>query len=217
MKPSTRTLAVAAAALAAACGSDIAEVSRLGGGTVVTYLAPGPPAPGRTTFSIVSAAGYVPADATSGATTVDVPAIVARVAADLAARGFVRNADTVPDSPPPSPPADLAVNVTVLEGSAAAPGAWTKAPGHLDPAAWGLAGAAWTYPWTWAPVSASGAALLVEIGDLGGASATEVRVVWAAYVPDPFPPGGPYGSLSTLAAIDQAFAQSPSVVPGGLP
>jgi hypothetical protein len=194
---------------ACACGTDIHDLARTKGPVVATYRAPAPA--GLSTFAVVSRVGRVTSDPNVFETSADAPALVAKVTAALEARGLTKAADVDPASPPPSPPADLAVNVTALEGDRTAFGTWEAAPGHLQPAGFGLPGLGWTYPWAWGPLATGGTALVVEIADLRDAPAPGggVQVLWAAFCPDAFPVGGPYDGAGVLAALDQALAQRP--------
>lgn len=202
---------------ACACGTDIHDLERAKGPVVATYHAPAPA--GLSTFAIVSRVGLVTSNPDVIQTTADAPALLAKVTAALEARGLTKQADVDPSSPPPSPPADLAVNVTALEGERTPFGTWEGAPGHLRPAGFGVPGATWAYPWNWGPLSTGATALVVEIADLrdapipGGA----VQVIWAAFCPDPFPVGGPYDGAGALAAIGQALAQTPPLAQEATP
>lgn len=204
--------AAVVALLATACVNDIREP--LPGTVVATYPSPTLDLAGHLSYVLPARLGQVTSEAT-GPTYVEAPALLAAVARNLDARGFVKAADIDPQAPPAGPPAaDLAVNLTALDSVDAGGGHWVAFPGYLQPDDLGYPGFGWgTYPWTWLPMANRAATLLVEVCDLAnraagsGGSPGTIPVVWAALA---FEAGaGGYDSPAAIAAIDRAFAQSP--------
>ncbi len=197
--------ALVAAAALGACASDIRP--RDGGGVVVTYRAPGLDLAGRASFLVPTVAGRV---ATEGDLSLTAPALLAAIAAELEARGFQRAGDVDPLAPPAVPPAaDLAVNLTSLQSSRPEVAFWQGFDGYLQPADLGYPGFAWSYRWSWLPMTIPAGAWLLEVADLQGRQAGACPVLWAAVVlladgADPSPDGA-----DLRAAVERAFDQSP--------
>lgn len=212
MRRSTRDAVAPLAALAllgVACGYDITTRETVTSGTVATYQAPGASFGSYATFAIVNKVG-IATDADPPPPYVTAPALLAHVRANLEARGFTWAADVDPTSPPGTPvAADLAVNVTALEVAPSEPAFWLSFPGTWQPAAFGLAGDSWVYPWSWVPLAAKTGTVLVELADLGRVSGGQVEVVWAALGYGVSAGVDAYDSTSVLGAVSQAFAQSP--------
>lgn len=198
-----------AAALAAACASDIRDQPGVEG-AVVTYRAPDVAFGGFTTFARASQVGLV-TDGQSGKVFASAPGLLDSLDSLLAARGFVKAAEVDPANPPPSPPdVDLMVNVTALATEGAAAGYWAGFAGYSQPGDLGVPGYDWAYPWSWLPVTFLPGTLLVEISDLRDRTAGspgQIEVVWAA-LGYGVAPGGEWDAAPVSAALDQAFAQS---------
>ncbi|HEU4382188.1 MAG TPA: hypothetical protein VFR85_01695 [Anaeromyxobacteraceae bacterium] len=198
---------LASALLAAACTTDIAGQPGVAG-AVVTYRAPGVGFGGFATVARAGRVGLV-TDADPGKVFANAPTLLAALDSHLAARGFVKVAEPDPASPPPAPPAaDLVVNVTALAVAGAGATYWNGFAGYSQPPNLGFAGYAWSYPWPWLSVTSLPGTLLVEISDARGASAGQMVVVWAALAYG-VAPAGDWDGPPVLAALDQAFAQSP--------
>jgi hypothetical protein len=209
-RPRGRGAALLAGALAAAaCTSDIHDQPAVAG-AVATYRAPGVAFGGFATFARASRVGLV-TDAESGKVFADAPNFLSALDSYLAARGYLKVAEPDPASPPPAPPdADLMVNVTALAVTGAEAGYWTAYGGYSQPADLGVPGYAWSYPWSWLPVTFLPGTLLVEISDLRGrlaGSPGQIVVVWAALAYG-VAPGDAWDTPAATAALDQAFAQS---------
>ena len=219
MRPSPRHRAapmVALALLAGSCGYDILTRNMVTSGTVATYQAPGAAFGTYGTFAIVDRLGLV-TDATPAPPFVTATGLVAHVRSSLEGRGFRWVAYVDPTTPPGGPvAADLAVNLTALEATQSAPAFWLGYPGYWQPAAFGLPGDSWSYPWSWVPIPAKAGTVLIEISDLRGAAGGHVEVLWAA-LGYAVAPGQNYDTAGVLAAVDQAFAQSPYLTTGGVP
>lgn len=206
----------ALALLASSCGYDILTRDIATSGTVATYRAPGAAFGSYASFAIVDRLGLV-TDATQAPPYVTAQALVAHIRASLEARGFVWVAYVDPTSPPASPvAADLSVNLTALETAQSEPAFWVTYPGYWQPAAFGLPSDAWSYPWAWVPIPPQTGTVLLEVADLRGATGGRVEVVWAALGYE-VSVGQNYDTASVLAAVDQAFAQSPYLTTEGTP
>ena len=207
-RPRGRGAALLAGALAAAaCTTDIRGQPGVAG-AVVTYRAPGVDFAGFGTFALASRVGLV-TDAQSGKVFADAPDFLAALEAHLAARGFLKVADLDPASPPPAPPvADLSVSVTALEVAGAAAGYWSDFAGYSQPPDLGFPGYAWAYPWSWLSVTFIPGTVLVEIADARDRGAGQMTVVWGALAYGVASDGN-WNGAPAIAALDQAFAQSP--------
>jgi hypothetical protein len=213
MQRSNGAAALAAlAVLSAACGYDITTRSTASRGTVATYVAPGTPFAGHASYAIVTRLGVVADDPTVKA-DVDSPALLAHVSALLQSRGFTQVAQIDPAAPGGPPSADLVVNLTALQATTGSGAYWTSSAGYTTPAAWGFPGAAPSYPWSWTPVPARAGSLLVEIHDLKNATPDRSPVLWAA-VGYELTDNAIYDTATAMAAVDQAFEQSPEVQAG---
>lgn len=203
------TAVLAGALVAAGCTTDIRGQPGVEG-AVATYRAPGVDLAGFTTFARASRVGLV-TNAEVGKVFADAPGLLAALDAHLASRGFVKVAEPDPASPPPAPPdADLSVNVTALATAGADAGFWAGFGGYSQPADLGFPGFAWAYPWSWTPIGFLPGTLLVEMADLKGRAQGQVVMVWAALAYGTAP-GGDWDGAPVIAALDQAFVQSPSL------
>lgn len=200
--------AVLACALAAAgCTTDIRGQPGVEG-AVATYRAPGFDFAGATTFARASRVGLVTSTA-PGKVFADAPGLLAALDSHLAARGFVKVGEPDPASPPPAPPdADLSVNVTALDATGAEAAYWASYAGYSRPPDLGFPGYAWAYPWSWTPIAFLPGTLLVEIADIRGRTPDQLAVVWAVLAYG-VAPGGDWDGAPVIAALDQAFVQSP--------
>ncbi len=218
MSPRAPWLTVLAFA-AAGCANDISAQSAAAGRAIVTYRAPGASFEPGATFAIVTKVVLV-SDAGT-VRSVDAPSLVALAASELEGRGFRKVAEVDPAGPVPAAPlaADLSVNVTALESSQTTPQFWVGSPAYLEPAAWGYSGYAWHAPWNEVAIPYTGGTLLVELGDLahaGAAGPSQVTLLWTAVCYGASTESGQYDGSAALAAVSQAFAQSPYLRPGGV-
>ena len=205
-----RAAVLSGALLAAGCTTDIRGQPGVEG-AVATYRAPGVGFAGVTTFARASRVGLV-TDAETGKVFADAPGLLAALDSHLAARGFVKVDEPDPASPPPAPPdANLSVNVTALATAGADAGYWASFGGYSQPADLGFPGYAWAYPWSWAPIAFLPGTLLVEIADVRGPIAGtpgQVVVLWTVLAYG-VAPGSDWDGAPVIAALDQAFTQSP--------
>jgi len=202
-----------AALVLAGCGTDIRPAD--GAEVVVTYRTAGLDLAGRATFLLPTVAGRV---ASEGERALAAPGLLAAIAGELQARGFQKAGDADPLAPPAAPPdADLAVNLTALQASRSEEAFWLGFAGYLQPADFGCPGFAWSYGWSWLPMTIPSGAWLLEVADLRGRQAGGAPVLWAAVlVPgsgaDPSPDGA-----DLRGAVARAFAQAPYLVAGRVP
>jgi hypothetical protein len=210
-------LFVALLALAPGCASDIDTARAQPGGLVVTYRAAGVDFSPFRTFAIVSKLAFVTGQGTAPGGFLDAPATLGALVSALESRGYQLVATVDPENPPTaSVAADLSVNASALEPSDPEPADfWVGSPEHLGPATWGVADAAWSYPWSWVPLRVEAGTLLVEIADLRGSPTPgTLAVVWTFQAHGVKDAGGSYDTAAAAAAIDQAFAQSQDLAAG---
>lgn len=210
---------MALALVAGGCASDTGTVTP--GPVVSTQYETGADFSAFKTFAIVDKVGLVTNDGLPGIKWVDAPALIAEVTNQLVARNFQRVAVIDPLAPPTTPvAAQLSVNISALETVQKVGGFWIGYGGYWDPSYWGhvhTPPATWQYPWTWLPITFTTGTVLIEIADLThalppeGILPTRFVVKWAATCLSVSTSLTGYDDPQVLAAVDQAFAQSPYV------
>lgn len=200
---------LALALLVGACGNEFPPPVLLNGVAVATYRSPATDFGAFSTYAIVSKVTYV--NDTTGVpvyTYEPAPEVLGAIERNMASRGYVLVARVDPENPPTVPPdADLAMNVSVFTGTD-----YALVPCDY----WGF----WGYPgygcdvrWQWIPYRVG--TLLMELGNLAGRDPGPPPVVprvWAGMGYSVLTPERATNVQTAIAAIDQAFLQSPYLV-----
>jgi hypothetical protein len=202
--------AVATAAIATGCGTDVIPSEVLRGTAVVTYHAPGTDYGAYRTYALVNK--LVVEQESGGSVSYDfvpAPEILGAVQANLSLRGYVKVAEVDPDAPPLTPPvADLAVVAVALQATryTVYPCDWWDW--------WSYPGAGCDYPWTW--VAYRSGALDVQMFDTtglsGGSVPPSVPMIWSGVGYAVLTPSASANVQLAVDAVDQMFSQSPYLV-----
>jgi hypothetical protein len=200
-----RSLGLVALALAASgCGNEFPPTTLATDVAVLTYHAPGTDFAAYPTYAIVNKIAVV--DDTTGTpvyTFQSNPVVLGAVERNMNERGYVLVARIDPENPPQVPvDADLAMNVVVFIGTdyAYVPcDYWSW---------WGIPGYGCDLPWEWVPYRVG--TLLVEMGALlQPQPGPTIPRLWAGAGYSVLTPSNAQNLQIAVAAIDQAFYQSP--------
>jgi hypothetical protein len=153
---------------------------------------------------------------TSGTLSSDTAAsIVDRVTAHMTMRGY----RLVAVSERPQLGVQMTVFLQINVATVVSPGYWWGAPGYTSaPAYWGFPSSSYFAPWSYSSTAYRSGTLVIEVVDLRDAASIatihasasgRLEVVWAAYAHAVAPSLLTSLTPDALAAIDQAFLQSP--------
>jgi Domain of unknown function (DUF4136) len=199
---------------AAGCATQPNVDDLISGPVVVTKFDPTVDFSTFDTFAVNPTVSLVRDDADGGVLRMDASsAIVDRIIANVSGRGY----RLVGASERPSLGFQATVYIQRNLATAAYAGYWWGLPGYAGaPAYWGYPGGAYYTPWTYVTQAYKSGTLIVECVNLRDAQSGSPRleVVWAAYAHAVTQKLLESLSEDALAAIDQAFLQSPYLQSG---